>query len=38
MTMEFTEFGKPVDVRPPAPEHASELEELLDQLLAQRSG
>jgi hypothetical protein len=34
MTMEFTEFGKPVDVRPPAPENVRELDEVLDELLA----
>ena len=32
MTMELTEFGKPVDARPPAPEDVHELGELLQQL------
>ena len=36
MRMEFTEFGKPVDVQPPAPENVQELGELLDELLASR--
>jgi hypothetical protein len=34
MTMEFTEFGKPVDVRPPAAENVRELAEILDALPA----
>jgi hypothetical protein len=32
MTMELTEFGKPVDAPPPPPEDVHELGDLLQQL------
>jgi hypothetical protein len=34
MKMEFTEFGEPVDIRPPAAENVRELQEILDALPA----
>lgn len=34
LTMEFSEFGTPVEARPPVPANLRELEDVLNELLA----